>query len=189
MSKRFGILAVLLCGWMLATAGSAMAAAGGSKETGTGTFLDTIIQPDATGTPVNGVVTIYYEPEGVQGTGKNKKFIPVCPVGDTATRMYYFMRFQFNGENHGFSSYTGNLCFSTGLTDQAAAVGGFVSSVVIPTLFPSTPTAPYAIKAVTNIVIPVVARPPTPQCCADPLLGGFNGLMEFMVMDVTLAVQ
>jgi hypothetical protein len=146
----------------LVLAGQALA----DKETGSGTFFDTIVNKNAQGTKYTGTLTIYYQPSG---TGSCGDFAP-------NTNMYYFFRIKKGFKVYPFSGITQDICYLN-QSEQATAIDSFISQNVMPFLS-SNSNATYALKSVTQVVEDDETF--FAGCCSD---------LFFMVMDIEIAVK
>jgi len=187
---RARIVVLIVLGIALGILAGPKGAFAWTKDSGTGdSFLETLLAESVGygGTPIDGMMTLYYEPTPVQGTwNKNKKiFTPFCPDGDFQTRMSWFMRFN----NYAFSGNAEPFCLMTGLDAQATAISNFILTTVLPTLL-GAPTAgnqwDFRFQDIRNFVQPQAGTTP---CCRDNLGGGINNAMEFLIGDVTIGYK
>jgi len=195
--SRIGVLIVL--GIALAILAGPKGAFAFTKDSGTGdSFLELLVDPTYGGTPIDGMITLYYEPTPEQGTwNKNKKvFTPYCPDGDFQTRMSWFMRFNYNGANYAFSGNAQPFCYVRDMQPQADAISNFILTTVFPSLIGAPPLGlppsgshwEFKFQDIRNFVQP---QPPlnSKPCCRDNLGGGYNGGMEFLIGDVTIGYK
>jgi hypothetical protein len=175
MSTRKGkgaVIMLLLAAMILLITGQALAQHG-SATAGSGSFFDSVVNPNASGTKVAGTLTVYYERTGqtcASGAGEVTNFV------------YLFRLITANAKNTAasgvslpFSGRTPGVCF-TDTETQKGIVTDFITGTVLPQLF--TSYGGWDIKSVTDVVEPSSLHDP---CC-------LNGT-EFMMMDLTLAVH
>lgn len=117
-----------------------------------GTFLT--VDPEARGTKLAGTLTVYYQSVG--NTFLRDEF-DQCVIPEFEVNMFFFMRLKkgtdapvgFAGREQ--TTQSAKLCLDD-FVRQQQIVEAFVAAKVIPFLFPGTPTAPFALKAVNNVV-------------------------------------
>jgi len=160
-SVKGSLICLVLVVFSLVLTGEVLA----DKETGSGTFFDTIVDKNAPGTKYTGTLTIYYQPS------ENNN----CDTLGPNTTMYYFLRIKKGFKVYPFSGFASNICYLD-LNAQALAIKGFISQKVMP-LLSSNPSVTFALKSVSQVVENDEIF--FPECCSG---------MTFMIMDIEIAV-
>jgi hypothetical protein len=192
--EKGAIIMLLLTAMMLLITGQALAQHG-SATSGSGSFFDPLVNPNARGTKVAGTLSLYHYPtcNPLQTDTCETQY---CLDGKSQEQLtdfvYTFRVIPANsapgstGDYIPFSGLTHNVCFAAdigptpGKTTQVSIITDFIGNVVLPGLFGpgSYPwQSKWDFKSVSSVVDPSDAKDP---CC--------NG-MEFMILDFTLAVH
>ena len=169
-AKFFGLL-LLTCVFVAAAPSTLWAQKQG------GLILTT--DPNATGTRLSGVLTIYYE-------RLHNPFVRAladqCIVGEV--NMFFFLRLATQKQIFGFSGLEqshrdAKLCIEE-TTLQDAILRQFFRDKVVPLLATkgsaSSPTAAFAVRSVTNVA-------------QETQTGDFAGSLSMVIMDIEVAVK
>ena len=173
MRTTKGVFIFLLLVAMILTI-TQLAMADRGKE-GAGSFLDTIMNPSARGTIIAGPIAIYYEKIGSVGSS-------CCPgANDFLTNMRFFMRLTKGKTTYSFSGIKKEVCYFDE-EKQASAIKSFIENTVIPVIYGTGATYPFAIKNISHFVEDNESS--FPGCC-----GGWANTIYFTIADIEIAVQ
>ena len=131
------------------------------------------VNPNANGTKVSGPLAIYYL---VTST-------TACGTALHEVDMFFVMRLKLGTDSFAFApAGPTRLCYEN-TNAQRTAIEGFITSTVIPLLFPQSTSPSWDLKSVTNFHQDSELQ----NCPIDPVTQACKSF--WAVMDITLAVR
>lgn len=175
-----GAIIFLILGALIMGVTQAVFARTGS-ESGTGTWVDSLVDPNAVGAKVAGTLAIDYTDIGKKKCSEIGYPNKPPYTGFDAAKMIFTLRLS-KGEKLGDKLYpfsgSADVCYTL-YEDHATILKDFITDNVIPVIFKSKPNAPWKLKNVNYIVEDDNSNPKLNGCCSE----------FFTIMNILLTVD